>query len=133
VKLVQSARGDDDSQVVDPLGKVITIKTLSGDASPLVLLRRVELGTEGHPGKWREFVLGPRRLETDYVATHSRTVGDVMTTPVLSVAETTPLSEVGALMQDNHVKRVPVLAAGVLVGVVSRASPAPLPCTWSRS
>jgi CBS domain-containing protein len=43
-----------------------------------------------------------------------------MTRAVITVDEAAPLSEVVGVMQGKHVKRVPVLAASRLVGMVSR-------------
>jgi CBS domain-containing protein len=101
--------------VLDGSGALTGILT-EGD-----LLRRVELGTEAHHSGWMQFLLGPNRLANDYVNTHSRVVGDIMTTPVLTVDAAAPLSEVVALMESKHVKRVPVVAGNRLVGVVSRS------------
>jgi CBS domain-containing protein len=44
-----------------------------------------------------------------------------MTPFVVSVAPATPLREVAQLMERHRIKRVPVLDAGRLVGIVSRA------------
>lgn len=101
--------------VLDGTGMLVGIVT-EGD-----LLRRVELGTEEHPSAWRAFFRGPDRQAADYVATHSRVVRDVMTATVLTVDVATPLSDVVTLMQDKHVKRVPVLSGHMLVGIVSRS------------
>ena len=84
------------------------------------LLRRVELGTGPHRAKWLEFLRGPTRTARDYVQTHSRVVGDIMTRDVVSVDEAAPLSEVVSVMGGKRVKRVPVLAGTVMVGMVSR-------------
>lgn len=83
------------------------------------LLRRAELGTET-AGSWWLVALA-KDAAADYRKTHGVTVSDVMTRRVVSVARTTPLREVAQLMQKHRVKRLPVLDAGRLVGVVSRA------------
>ena len=101
--------------VLDDTGMLVGILT-EGD-----LLRRVELGTEQHRSGWRTFLLGPDRQAADYVASHSRVVRDVMTAAVLTVDATAPLADVVTIMQDKHVKRVPVLSASRLVGIVSRS------------
>ncbi|MDQ7842308.1 MAG: CBS domain-containing protein [Armatimonadota bacterium] len=46
---------------------------------------------------------------------------DVMTAPVVTVGEATPLREVAALMVRRRINRVPVIRDGRLVGIVSRA------------
>jgi CBS domain-containing protein len=101
--------------VVNPAGTVIGIVT-EGD-----LLRRTETGTERHHSRWLEFVLGPGRLAGEYVHTHGRKVEEVMTRKVVVVARDAPLEEVVGLMERRRVKRLPVVEAGRLVGIVSRA------------
>ena len=59
--------------VLDASGKLVGVVT-EGD-----LLRRAETGTERHRPSWLEFFLGQGRLATEYVRTHGRKVGDVMT------------------------------------------------------
>jgi hypothetical protein len=45
----------------------------------------------------------------------------LMTKPVITVTETTPVEQVAQLLTDHHIKRVPVLSRGKMVGIVSRA------------
>jgi CBS domain-containing protein len=94
---------------------------LAGIVSEGDLLRRSEIGTERHRPKWLEFLLGPGRSATDYVHSHSRRIADLMTNDPVSVDEHASLEEVVALMEKNGIKRVPVLRAGVVVGIVTRA------------
>ena len=42
-------------------------------------LRRTETGTEKKRSRWLEVFLGPGRLAEEYVHSHARTVGDVIT------------------------------------------------------
>ena len=58
----------------------------------------------------------------DYEKAHGRTAGAVMTRNVITVNETTPLNEIAELLERHHIKRVPVLSDGRLVGIVSRAN-----------
>jgi CBS domain-containing protein len=51
-----------------------------------------------------------------------RTAGAVMTRPVFTVDEDTPINVVAGLLERHHIKRAPVLADGKLVGIVSRAN-----------
>ncbi len=46
---------------------------------------------------------------------------DVMTSPVVTVTEDTPLREVASLMARRQINRVPVLRGDQVVGIVSRA------------
>src|SRR5215831_2667453 len=50
------------------------------------LLRRAETGTERHRSTWLAFLVGPGHLAGDYVGTHARKVGEVMTRDVAVVA-----------------------------------------------
>lgn len=101
--------------VVDADGSIAGIIT-EGD-----LLRRAETGTELHRSGWLTFLIGPGRLAGDYVQAHARKVGDVMTPDVAAVGVLDDLAVVVDLMQKRRVKRVPVVDAGKLVGIVSRA------------
>jgi len=101
--------------VIDERGRLAGMLT-EGD-----LLRRAELGTEQRHPHWLEFVLGPGRLAKEYVDVHARRVEQLMTADVASVSESTPLAEAVDLMEKRHVKRLPVLREGKLVGILSRS------------
>lgn len=49
-------------------------------------------------------------------------VGDVMCDHVTSIPEDMPLDRIADLMERQHLKRVPVLKDGKLVGIVSRSN-----------
>lgn len=101
--------------VVDGSGKLVGIFT-EGD-----LLRRAEMGT-GSMGRsrWMEFLLGTGRSAEDYVLTHSRRVGDLMKTDLITVTEDATLQDVVNLMESKRIRRVPVVRGDKLVGIVSR-------------
>jgi CBS domain-containing protein len=101
--------------VVDAGGKLIGILT-EGD-----LLHRSEIATEKHHWRWLEFLLGPGRMASEYVRTHGRVVGELMTREVVTVGIDAPLGDIVALMEHHHVKRLPVMDDGKLAGIVSRA------------
>jgi signal-transduction protein with cAMP-binding, CBS, and nucleotidyltransferase domain len=69
-----------------------------------------------------EFFVGPGQLAEDYVRSTSRRVEDVMTRPVHTIDEDTPLSDVVELMERHRIKRLPVLRDRKVVGMVSRAN-----------
>jgi CBS domain-containing protein len=50
-----------------------------------------------------------------------RTAGDAMSAPVITVTEDTELTDVARLLAQQHIKRVPVVQQGRVVGIVSRA------------
>ena len=69
---------------------------------------------------WLTAVLSRQGLSYDTL--QGRTAGDVMTRKVYSVDEDAPLSEIAELLERRHIKRVPVVKDGKLVGIVSRAN-----------
>jgi len=103
---------------------------LVGIVSEGDLLHRVETGTERRPehrqGRrrswWLETVGSNRDFARDYVKSHGRTVKDVMTREVVTVADTTELADIAMLLETKGIKRVPVVRDGRLVGIVSRAN-----------
>ncbi|MDR3387575.1 MAG: CBS domain-containing protein [Rudaea sp.] len=101
--------------VVDSAGSLVGILT-EGD-----FLRRAEIDTERRHPRWVEFLLGPGRLASEYVATHGRKVEEVMTHDVLTATEDMPLADAVRIMEERHVKRLPVVNERRLTGIVSRS------------
>lgn len=102
--------------VVDTQGAV------KGIVSESDLIRRVEIGTDKPLSRWAALILEPGEQATRYLKTHGRTARDVMTSEVVTVDEETPLGEVAELLERKHIKRVPVVKKGKLVGILSRAN-----------
>ncbi len=102
--------------VIDAKGSLVGLVT-EGD-----FLRRTETGTERKRPRWLEFITGPGRLAQEYVHSHGRKVSEVMTPDPIAVAEDTPVEEMVRLMERRRIKRLPVLRAGQVVGIVSRAN-----------
>jgi CBS domain-containing protein len=102
--------------VVDAKGALVGIVT-EGD-----LLRRIETGTQKQHAGWYGFIFGPGRLAAEYTRSHARKVGEIMTAEVFAAAPEAPLAEIVKLMEARHIKRVPVVDRGALVGIVSRAN-----------
>ncbi|GBQ26036.1 CBS domain-containing protein [Gluconacetobacter azotocaptans] len=101
--------------VVTSQGQLVGILT-EGD-----LLRRSELGTEGMRSWLGTLLRSPGRAAADYVRTHGRKVGDVMTAEPIAIAATSPIEDAVDKMIHHHVKRLPVLDGARLVGILSRA------------
>jgi CBS domain-containing protein len=57
----------------------------------------------------------------DYVKASDRPVREVMTAPVATIAEDTPVQAIAEILQARRIKRVPVLRNGRVFGIVSRA------------
>jgi CBS domain-containing protein len=88
--------------------KVVGIVT-EGD-----LLRREEIGTEPS-------YCSVGSSDPSCEKSHGRYAHDVMSAPIVSVGEGATLAEIAELMEGKHIKHVPVLEEGRLVGIVSRA------------
>jgi CBS domain-containing protein len=102
--------------VVDKDGELVGIVT-EGD-----FLRRSELGTQRRRPKWLEFIVGPGRLADEYAHASGRKVEEVMTADPVTVGENDSLQAVVDLMERRRIKRLPVMRAGRVVGIVSRAN-----------
>ena len=86
------------------------------------LMRRPESGGERHPSWWLALLAEPQTQAREYVKSHGGRARDVMTREVVTVAEDASLAEIAALLEKHRIKRVPVVRAGKLVGIVSRAN-----------
>lgn len=86
------------------------------------LMRRAENDTDRRHSWWLEAIFSTHDKAADFIKTHGRTAGDVMTRDVVTVTEDTPLHEIAGLLERHHIKRVPVTRDGRLVGIVSRAN-----------
>ncbi|HSE76376.1 MAG TPA: CBS domain-containing protein [Alphaproteobacteria bacterium] len=84
------------------------------------LLRRVEIGTDRRKSWWYALLADPTTRARDYVKSNAARAADIMTTPVMSISDTTDVAEIVDLMQRWDIKRVPVVKDGKLVGIVSR-------------
>ena len=103
--------------VVDADNKILGIVT-EGD-----LMHRAEAGTERPYSWWLRALTGDAQLATDYVKSHAVKVDDIMTRDVVTAAPETLLHEIAMLLENNQIKRVPIVdQQGQLVGIVSRAN-----------
>jgi len=102
--------------VVDGEQRIIGIVS-EGD-----LMRRVEDHPRRRHSWWLGMMAGDDDQARDFIKQHSRTAGEIMTRNVVSVAEDASLGDIAALLEEKHIKRVPVVRDGKLVGIVSRAN-----------
>ena len=102
--------------VLGPKGELVGMVT-EGD-----FIRRGEIGTQRRRNRWLEFLIGPGKLADEYVHTRGRKVEEVMSRDPITVTEDTALDEVVRLMERHRIKRLPVVRAGQLVGIVTRAN-----------
>jgi CBS domain-containing protein len=102
--------------VVDDTGKLVGIIS-EGD-----LMYRSEIGTERpHPYWYLEYA-GAEHLAAEYVKARARKASDVMTRKVVTASPDASLNDVAALLENNSIKRLPIVQNGELVGIVSRAN-----------
>lgn len=104
--------------VCDSAGKVLGMLS-EGD-----LMRPFSTETEQRRAWWLRMLaegteLAPEFLQ--YVREDQRRAKDLMVTPVITATEQTSGREVADLMMRHHIKRVPILRGGKLVGIVARA------------
>jgi CBS domain-containing protein len=60
------------------------------------------------------------KLALEYRKAHGLVAEDVMSEPVVTILPGMPVEEIAHLMAERHIKRVPVVEGGKLVGIVSR-------------
>ncbi len=101
--------------VVDAEGRLVGIVS-EGD-----LLRRTELGME-RQRSWLDVFSLPETLTQEFVKSHALKVADVMTRDVVTAEEEASLAEIANLLERHHVKRLPIVRGGRVVGIVSRAN-----------
>jgi CBS domain-containing protein len=112
-----SARGISAVPVVGPEGEMLGIVTEAD------LVRRLAGEAASRPAGWFGALLSRRPGATaeGFARLHGQQAGDVMSTSIVAVEEDTPAERIAQIMETRHVKRVPVLRDGKLVGIVSRA------------
>lgn len=102
--------------VVDADRKVLGIVS-EGD-----LMRRVENATDRRHSWWLKSIFAAANDASDYVKSHGRRAEEIMTPDPITIDEDKPLYRIAALLEKHHIKRVPVVRDGRLVGIVSRAN-----------
>jgi CBS domain-containing protein len=95
---------------------------LVGIVSEGDLMRRSETRTERRRAWWLEAFAGRTTLANDYVQANAQKVGDIMTRNVVTATPDTPLGEIAASLERHHIKRVPIVRDGKVLGIVSRAN-----------
>lgn len=81
-----------------------------------------EQGPEGHARRPLEWLVGPSRASRERAAKlDAVTAGEAMTSPPVTIAPTRTVTQAAMLMTQRHVARLPVVGAGRLTGIVTRA------------
>jgi CBS domain-containing protein len=102
--------------VVDDAGKLVGMVS-EGD-----LLHRAEAGTGHERSWWLKILMGRELLAAEYLKEYGRRVCDIMTCEVVTAAPETPVAEIATLLERHHIKRVPIVRDGKIIGIVSRAN-----------
>ncbi len=95
---------------------------LAGILSEGDFLRRQETRTQRRRSRWLEFLMGPGRMAEEYTHSHGSKVSEVMTTAVQTTTEDASLGDIVHLMENHHIKRVPVMRGDRMVGIITRAN-----------
>lgn len=88
---------------------------------------------------WRIFFDDGERLAREYQKAVGTTVAEAMTRSVISVSPDLPIESAAAILDEHRIRRVPVIADGRLMGIVSRGdlvralATAPAPAVASRA
>ena len=106
-------------------GEVMTIRSDATAQAAAMLMNEARIGSlvvtdpkGGLIGIFTERDLLKRVVARDLLP-HEVTVGDVMTDEVWTCSPQTPLDEVRLLMAERHIRHVPVLDEGRLLGMIS--------------
>ncbi len=86
------------------------------------LIRRAETGTEIKASWWLDLLTSAQTLQERFLKSHGMNVSDVMTHDPITVAPDTPIAEIATTLEQHRIKRVPVVADGKVIGIVSRAN-----------
>jgi CBS domain-containing protein len=87
------------------------------------LLGRDETEREARREWWLALLAEGEALSPDFLSglhDHERVASDIMSTPVITIAEDTDTGDVARLLAAHRIKRVPVVRSGQVVGIVSR-------------
>lgn len=96
---------------------------LVGVVSEGDFIRRHEIGTQRKRGRWLKALLGPGLSASEFIHDQGRKVGEIMTpaVDVCTATEDMSLEDAVRLMERQNVKRLPVMRADALVGIVTRS------------
>lgn len=94
---------------------------LAGIVSETDLLHRAETGTIHERSWWLLAITPAEVLAREYVKSHARQVGDVMSRDVVTVGEDAELGDVADKMEDHRVRTIAVVRDHKPVGLLGRA------------
>lgn len=80
-----------------------------------------EAGERGRPGPLGWLLWGAREAAVERHRIHAVTAGEAMTRPAVTISADRPVREAARVMTETGINRLPVVEAGRLVGIVTRA------------
>lgn len=98
--------------------RVITVKEDQSKQQAARLLAQYRIS--GLPVVNNDNILIGVVTEYDVISKEGKTVGDIMTRGVISVTADTDLEEASHILVYEHIKRLPVLEQGKVVGILSQ-------------
>lgn len=101
--------------VVDDGGHVV------GIISEHDLLRGGKSGVRTEQSHWLRLMIEGANLADESARFQERKVREAMTPDPITITETAPLEEAGRLIEENDIKRLPVVRDNKLVGIIARA------------
>ena len=101
--------------VTAPDGRLLGIVS-EGD-----LVERAEIGADPKGKWWLDGFSNTEALASRYAKAHGKTAAAVMTRQVATVGPNAELADVAQILQAHHVKRVPVVQDGKLLGIITRS------------
>jgi CBS domain-containing protein len=94
---------------------------LVGIVSQTDLAHRSEADTEKRRKWWLDLLADPNAQARQYVKAHGLTAKDVMTTVIVSISYDASLADIAEAFDTHHIRQLPVMREGKMVGIVSRA------------
>ena len=101
---------------------VTTDKTVIGIVSEGDLITHAEVVGERRRSWWLQLFSDQSALARVYAKIYGRVARDVMTSSVITVSPAATLAEIAKLLEDNRIKRVPVVRDGKLAGIITRGN-----------
>jgi CBS-domain-containing membrane protein len=86
------------------------------------LMRRVENKTDKRDSWWLSALFSGSNDAERYIRSHGHKAADIMSRDPVTISDETPLYKIAQTLEKHHIKRVPVVKDGKLVGIVSRAN-----------
>jgi CBS domain-containing protein len=101
--------------VIDPSGIPL------GVVSEADFVRRPELATTKRRSWWLAYVADPQGGAEEFIRSHGQTAGEIMHRGIVAVGPDAELAKVADLLDRRKVKRVFVIDAGAVTGVITRS------------